>query len=218
MSARDALPPLRFLIYSDYLCPWCYNASVRWEKLEQEFEGRIELEWRSFLLRPRPEPGRNLEKFRSYTKSWRRPAAEEDAGQFQIWEGDTPPPTHSVPAQLAAKAAATLGPDPFRRMHRRLLRAYFDENRDISDRATLAALWAELELPEDALARMDDPELSKLVIEQHNEAIACGASGVPAVRLDGIEAVVTGAQPTATCRRWVERMLERRAPGAPGPG
>ena len=215
MTRKDSLPPLRFLIYSDYLCPWCYNASVRWEKLELEFESRIELEWRSFLLRPQPEPGRSLEKFRNYTKSWRRPAAEEDSGEFQPWEGDTDPPTHSVPAHLAAKAAASVGPDAFRRMHRRLLRAYFGENRNISERATLEALWTELELPKEAFARMDDPELSRLVLDEHNEALNCGATGVPAVRLDGIEAVVTGAQPTATCRRWVERMLERRAPEAP---
>ena len=95
-------------------------------------------------------------------------------------------------------------------MHRRLLRAYFKENRDVSDRATLEALWNELELPAEGFAEVDDPQLQALVIEEHNEAIACGASGVPAVRLDGIEAVVTGAQPIATCRRWVERMLARR--------
>ena len=190
----------------------------RFVVLGSEFEGRIELEWRSFLLRPRPEPGRSLEKFRAYTKSWLRPAAEEDSGEFQTWTGDTGPPSHSVPAHLAAKAAASLGTDAFRRMHRRLLRAYFTENRDISDRGTLEALWTELEFPKDAFARVDDPELSRLVIDEHNEALGCGATGVPAVRLDGIEVVVTGAQPTATCRRWVERMLERRAPEAPAAG
>ena len=218
MTSKDSLPPLRFLIYSDYLCPWCYNASVRWEKLELEFEGRIELEWRSFLLRPRPEPGRSLEKFRAYTKSWMRPAAEEDSGEFHTWTGDADPPSHSVPAHLAAKAAAGIGSDAFRRMHRRLLRAYFGENRDISERGTLEALWTELELPAPEFARVDDPELSRLVIDQHNEALACGATGVPAVRLDGIEAVVTGAQPTATCRRWIGRMLERRTSEAPEAG
>ncbi len=218
MTSKDSLPPLRFLIYSDYLCPWCYNASVRWEKLELEFEGRIELEWRSFLLRPRPEPGRSLEKFRAYTKSWMRPAAEEDSSVCHSGTGDADPPSHSVPAHLAAKAAAGIGSDAFRRMHRRLLRAYFGENRDISERGTLEALWTELELPAPEFARVDDPELSRLVIDQHNEALACGATGVPAVRLDGIEAVVTGAQPTATCRRWIGRMLERRTPEAPEAG
>ena len=107
-----------------------------------------------------------------------------------------------------AKAAASLGRDPFRAMHRRLLRAYFSENRDISDRATLRKLWDELELPPDAFERSEDPALLRLVIDEHNEAIECGASGVPAVRLEETAAVITGAQPIDLYRRWATRALE----------
>ena len=41
------MEPLRFRIYSDYLCPWCFNASVRWKRIAREFEGKVELEGRS---------------------------------------------------------------------------------------------------------------------------------------------------------------------------
>ena len=34
------MSPVRFIVYSDYLCPWCYNASVRLRRLESEYEGQ----------------------------------------------------------------------------------------------------------------------------------------------------------------------------------
>ena len=65
-------------MHSDYLCPWCYNAAVRIDRLERDTPGEVEIEWRSYLLRPKPSPGRDLERFRAYTHSWSRPGAEPD--------------------------------------------------------------------------------------------------------------------------------------------
>ena len=48
-------PLLRFVAWSDYLCPWCANASLRLHRIEDEFP-EIEIEWRSYLLRPAPRP------------------------------------------------------------------------------------------------------------------------------------------------------------------
>jgi predicted DsbA family dithiol-disulfide isomerase len=198
-------------VWSDYLCPWCFVAATRLAALEREFDGALELRWKSYLLRPRPEPGRDLEKFRRYTQSWLRAAQEEPAASFKPWSSDEGPPTHSVPAQLVAKAAAELGPDAFANIHAALLRAYFTENRDISHPETLAALWREAGLPEAALARADDPELLRRVIAEHTEAGELGVGGVPAVRLAGSDVAITGAQPTESYRRWIRKQLE---PGA----
>ena len=74
------MDPVRLTVYSDYLCPWCYNAAHRLERLEEEMEGHLELAWRAYLLRPRPEPGRDLHEFVRYTQSWLRPAAEPGPG------------------------------------------------------------------------------------------------------------------------------------------
>jgi predicted DsbA family dithiol-disulfide isomerase len=196
-----------FDVWSDYLCPWCHVAATRLAALEREFEGALALRWKSFLLRPLPAPARDLEKFRRYTGSWRRAAAEEPTAPFQIWASDEGPPTHSIPAQLLAKAAAALGPDEFERIHAALLRAYFAHSRDISKPATLAALWRESGLPEAGLARAEDPELLRRVMAEHDEALALGVGGVPAVRLAGAEVAITGAQPTETYRRWIQNNL-----------
>jgi len=141
-------------------------------------------------------------------------AEEEPRARFRPWEGDAGPPSHSVPAHLAAKAAAALGDAPGARMRERLFRAYFAESRDISDPTTLFSLWFELDLPGDGFDRCADPVLLRGVLSEHQEALDCGATGVPAARLDGQDFVLTGAQPEAVYRRWLERALAARAASA----
>ena len=199
--------PVRLVVYSDYLCPWCYNAAVRIERLEQEFGADLEVAWQSYLLRPRPQPGRDLERFRHYTRSWLRPAAEPDGGEFQVWQTDEGPPTHSVPPHLAAKAAGRIAPEAFRRLHRRLLRAYFGENRDVSAEATLRELWADVGLPEPAFEQTRDPALLEQVLAEHQEALERGATGVPAARMADDDIVIVGAHPYELYQRWVTRRL-----------
>jgi predicted DsbA family dithiol-disulfide isomerase len=201
------MEPLRLIVYSDYLCPWCYLGTVRLRRIGEEFGERVQFEWRSFLLRPEPDPRRTLEKFRAYTQSWQRVAAEPDAPAFRVWQSDAGPPSHSVPPHLVAKAAAAIGPDAFHRMHDRLMQAYFAENRDITDPATLLALWRELGLPEDAYGAAEQPALLQETIAQYNEALEHGIDGVPAVRVKGREGAVIGAQPVETFRHWINRIL-----------
>jgi predicted DsbA family dithiol-disulfide isomerase len=181
---------------------------VRLRELQVEFGDALELRWRSFLLRPHPEPGRDLEKFRRYTEGWLRAAAEEPAAEFQVWSSDEGPPTHSVPAHLVAKAAAELGRDAFESVHERLLHAYFVENRDISNARTLWAIWQEAGLVPEALERVTDPELLRRVAEEHNQALELGVNGVPAVQMEGNDVAITGAHPTETYRRWIRKRLE----------
>jgi len=195
------------VVWSDYLCPWCYVATVRLERLQAEFGDRLALEWRTFLLRPQPDPSRTLDAFRAYTQSWRRPAEEPDAPAFRPWATDEGPPSHSVPPHLVAKAAATLGPDAFHAMHARLLRAYFEENRDVTNARTLLALWCDVGLPEAEFVRVGEPAMLDRVIAEHNDAVRRDVGGVPAVMMVGIDTPMTGALPYDTYRRWVERRL-----------
>ena len=199
------------------------NADVRLRRLESEYAGRVALEFRAFLLRPEPRPpfqgdehrARALERFRAYSSSWERVAADSDAGELRVWASDEGPPSHSIPAHLVAKAAARLGQGPFRRMHERLLRAYFVESRDISEFETLRALWREVDLAEAGFDAHRDPALRREVLAEHAEAVELGATGVPAVRLAGNTAVIVGAQPLELYRRWIERTLDQstRRPG-----
>jgi len=200
--------PVRLVAYSDYLCPWCYVAAVRLHQLQEELGGDLEIEWRSFLLRPTPDPRRTLQKFKAYSESWRRPAEEEPSAGFRVWSTDEGPPSHSIPPHLVAKAAAAVSPAAFEDIHGRILRAYFVENRDITTRENLGAIWNEAGLPANALARADDPLVLRQVLEQHNEAVELGVGGVPAVREAGSDAAITGAHPLETYRRWIHKLLD----------
>lgn len=204
------MQPLRLVVWSDYLCPWCYVATLRLEELVRELDGRVALTWRSYLLRPEPDPRRTLDRFRAYTQSWLRPAEEVPPGTFQTWQGDAGPPSHSVPPHLYAKAAASLGDDAFHRLHRALLDAYFGNSRDITDEATLQAIWREVGLPESEVGRAHDPRFLRQTLDEHADALQRGLNGVPSVGVEGDDAFVTGAYPLEMYRRWVTRLLDRQ--------
>ena len=204
----DVAERVELIVWSDYLCPWCYVGAVRLRRLEEELGPPLAIEWRSFLLRPHVDPTRTLEKFRAYTASWTRPGAEPDAPAFRVWSTDEGPPSHSVPPHLVAKAAAALGPDAFRAVHERLFRAYFEENRDITNADVLGALWRDAGLPDEAFARAADRDVLRQVVDEHNDAVRREVSGVPAALMVGNDVPVMGAMPYETYRRWVVRALE----------
>jgi len=198
----------RLVVWSDYLCPWCRLAASRVARLEDEFGDRLVVQWKSFLLRPRPDPTVTLDRFRAYTRSWRKPAAEPDAPRFVEWASDTGPPSHSVPPHVLAKTAVALGDEAFRVVHQRLLDAYFEHSRDITDPAVLAAVWVEAGLPRAALALADDPAVVRAVDADHAEAVARGITGVPTAMLASANDVpVPGALPYESLRRWIARAL-----------
>lgn len=203
--------PIDLIVWSDYLCPWCYLGTARVRRLEEEFGDALRVEWRAFLLRPTPQ-ARTLEKFRAYTQSWLRPAGEAEAPEFRPWASEEGPPSHSVPAHAVAKAAAALGPDAFRAMHDRLLRAYFAESRDITDEDVERTLWREVGLAEGGFEVSAAPSTRAAIIADHQDALAHGVNGVPAIMMVGNDVPVVGAMPLDSYRRWIRRALDRGGP------
>jgi len=181
---------------------------VRVDLLKEEFGDQLKLDWRSFLLRPQPGNSRDLEKFKNYTKHWLKIAEDKPSGEFRKWQSDAGPPSHSVPPHLVAKAAAELSAEAFDRIHNALLKAYFSDNRDISAERTLRLIWDECGLDPSEFERSNNPQLLKSTIDQHNEALNCGANGAPAFRLAHNHAAIVGAHPVATLSRWIKKAIE----------
>jgi len=168
--------------------------------------------WKSFLLRPYPTE-KPLEKFRRYTESWKVPASQPDSGDFRVWSTDEAPPSHSVPPNVAVKAAAAQG--RFDVYHLALMRAYFFENLNVTDRTTLLDVAGRCEL--DLIrfeADLADEQIARAVLAEHNEAVELGITGVPTVLVDG-EIPVPGAQDLRFYRHIIERRLEQ-AQGSQG--
>jgi predicted DsbA family dithiol-disulfide isomerase len=180
--------------------------AVRLEHIVEEFQEAVEVTWRSFLLRPTPAP-RSLERFRAYTETWLRPASQAGGGRFRVWSSDEPPPSHSVPPQVALKAAARQG--GFDRYHRAVMDAYFWDNRNVSAAATLVEIAAGLGLEPATFERdLRDPALEREVLRDYNEAIERGIAAVPTVLVDD-EWQIPGSQDLAFYRRVIERRLSR---------
>lgn len=150
-------------------------------------------------------------KFVEYTTSWLRPAAMEPGASFQVWGSDSPPPTSSLPAQVAAKTMERFRPAASFDFHRALLTAYFTDNRDISDAEVLGAVAAECGVDAiDFKAAMVDnnDEMTRAVINDHNSAIERGVTGVPTVLINNVMAV-PGAQDVDAYATWIERIEAR---------
>jgi predicted DsbA family dithiol-disulfide isomerase len=167
--------------------------------------------WKAFLLRTESK-ATNQEKFVAYTESWLRPASVEPGAEFTVWSTDEPQPISSVPAHVAAKSVALIDPAASDAFHHRLLRAYFTENRTISDWAVLSDLAADVGLDRDEFLSFSaerERALAEEVIAEHNDAVQQGITAVPTMVIDEV-LPVQGAQEVDTIARWIERLLERR--------
>ena len=187
---------------------------MRVEQLEKTFGDQIEVEWKSFLLRPDNDGGdpAKHDKFVEYTKSWMRPAEAEPSLTFSVWATDNAQPSGSVPAQIAQKAMEEFAPEAAGAYHRRLMDAYFAENRTISDAQVLAELAADVDVdPGGFITHVVENEqrLAQVVIDEHNSAIQSGVTAVPTIVLDDV-LPVQGAQDLESYERWIERLLSRR--------
>jgi predicted DsbA family dithiol-disulfide isomerase len=181
---------------------------VRLEQVAEEYGDRVELIWRSFMLRPEPEE-RPMDKFVRYTESWERPGSMEDRVTFNRWSGDHEPPSHSLPSSVAGKVAETFGPEAARRFHHGAMRAYFTDNRTISDRQVLLDIARSADIDPDEFDRRwrdDEPEYVNRVVTEHNEAIGAGITAVPSLVV-GERYLVPGAVDVADYRQVIERYL-----------
>jgi predicted DsbA family dithiol-disulfide isomerase len=200
---------VEFTVWSDVLCPWCYNASVCLGRVQEDLRGEIDLDlrWKSYLLRPCPEP-KPMDRFRRYTESWRKPAGQPDAGEFRVWASDEPPPSHSIPPAVAVKASARQ--DAFDRYHHALMEAYFSRNLDVTARHNILAVAGECGLDVARFeADLDDPALAERVVADHNEAVELGISGVPCVVV-GEGFAMPGSQDRAVYANVARRLAARQ--------
>lgn len=167
---------------------------MRLAKLAAAAGPSVSIEWRSYLLRPEPEE-RSMESFTRYTGSWARPAElEPEAGFVVPWSQEHEPPSHSLPAAIASRVAATF-PDRWGAYHGALFHAYFVEHRTISDPTVLVELAARVGIDPHAFAERFNEHAATFAresIDDHNAAVQAGIGGVPAVVVDG-KYLITGA-------------------------
>ena len=163
----------------------------------------VEVHWRSFELRPQgspPIPPEYRERIAAVQPQLLAVARERygcaiNQGPFGI---------DSRPALIGAKYAESKGAGAA--YHAAVMRAYWQEARDIGDRAVLAEIAEAVGLPRAAfLAALDDPAFDAEVQADIDLAHAYGLNGVPALIFDN-RYLVSGAQPADVLRRIVAQI------------
>ena len=200
--------PLEIAVYFDYICPWCYVATMRLLMLKSEFGEKITINWKSYPLDPfgaRPKyplPLLNQGRIRA--------GAEEDGLNIRPWPEDQPMPSSSMPAHKSAKCAQMQGNEAFDHYHIALMKAYFSHCRDISDQQVLISLAEEAQLDLiEFIADFESDLPESRVLAEYEEAVNDGnIIGVPTVII-GERVVLEAAVPLELYRRAVQRLSQQ---------
>ena len=135
----------------------------------------------------------------------------EPRADFQPWSTQNAPPSGSLPAQIAHKIVVSEWPEMAMDMHYKLLKAYFSENRTISNWDVLADLVSSIGGDSGHFLSIVEEQreiFADAVISEHNEAINQGITAVPTVLINNV-LPVPGAQETETYINWISRIIER---------
>jgi predicted DsbA family dithiol-disulfide isomerase len=201
---------VRLDVFSDYQCPWCYNAAVRLRDVQQVYGDRVRLHWRAFPLIPGEQSDRRVTQ--KTREGWQRIGAEEPRACFAPPEIDAPLPSSSIPALTAAKCAELQGDAAFERFHARLFTALFRDHLDIGRPDVLRALAREAALDLTRFEADCAGEAYEAVLRDCAEGAAWfGVSGLPTVILNEKLSIV-GAVPADRYRLLIDWILA----GEPG--
>ena len=202
--------PVQIAVWSDYVCPFCYLELPVLDRLQAEFDGRIEVDWLAFELRPEPAP--TLDPDGAYLhRVWNEsvyPMAAERGLALRL----PPVQPRSRKAFEAAEFARERG--RFDPMHRALFRAFFEDGRDLADMDALVDIGRSADLDGRELREaLESARHAEKVLRDQRLAREFGITGVPALVVSSGDKgyLVTGAQPYDALRGVLDGALRAEA-------
>lgn len=207
---------LSISIYSDVICPWCLVGKRRLERALDEtgLRASTTIEWLPFELNPDMPPegvaraayraGKfGAEKSATLDREMTERGREEGIA-FAFDRMVRTPSTRKAHILIAHASRLNLGDA----LKEALMRAYFEEARDVGDEAVLLDIAEAQGLDRAAsTTALGDPDLLGSVLALERRAGEIGISGVPFFIVDGRWAV-SGAQPS---EQWVAWLRDRAA-------
>jgi predicted DsbA family dithiol-disulfide isomerase len=201
------LKKLKVVVYSDYICPFCYIGFHRIEKLKEKYN--LEVEWKPFELHPEiPKEGIITEKL-SFPKGYLEMVmanvqrlADEDGITFKL----SKKLPNSQMALYISEFAKKNG--KFDEFHKLVFDSYWKEGRNIGDMDLLLDLAESVGLDKNEIMdyiESDDP--SNKLKEASFELGRCGINGVPTFFIG--DEVVIGAQPYKVFEDVIERIIQK---------
>lgn len=195
----------RLEIVSDAICPWCWIGKAHLDAamaILAEDGLTFDIGWLPYQLNPdMPAEGVDrrayrTQKFGSWERSQELDAQVADAGRVAgvAFRHDLMARTpNTVEAHRLIRLAGPAGVQ--HDVVERLFRAYFQEGKDIGDRAVLAAEGEAAGLPPEALAAFTAGEAARTEVAAESRALAqAGINGVPSFVLDR-HLLFSGAMP-----------------------
>jgi predicted DsbA family dithiol-disulfide isomerase len=179
----------KLVIYSDYLCPFCYLGKASLEAYLETADESPEVEWRPFDIQGAKrgpdgeiEQGVDDGKDEAYFERAKQNVErlKEEYGVEMSW--DLPDGIDSWHAQKVALAVErSYDRETFQGFHQALFEALWREGRDIGDAEVLAEVADEHGIdPADVREAVDDDELDGELSDRFTEAHRRGVRGIPA--------------------------------------
>lgn len=195
---------LQVEIWSDIMCPWCAIGYTQFAKAAEQLKGEIELEirWMPFELNP-DAPAEGKRQDAHLAQVYGRTAEEVAAMRAQVedaaeragfpmrWSGagEEPPPMtwNTFEAhKLLRWALAEAGPAAQTRLKLALLKAHFQQRRNVSDREELLAIAQEEGLDRARAAEaLADDALATVVRLEEKRGRDAGINSVPSFVVAG---------------------------------
>ena len=204
-------------IVSDVVCPWCTVGYKRLEKAIAELgiQDKVEIEWQPFELNPTmPADGQNLnehmmEKYRMSPEQLKQTQqhmvnAANDV-DFDFNFDDKSLMVNTFEAHILLEYAKGFGKQTELKMQ--LMKAYFSEGKDVSDKNILKQALVDVGLnAEEALSKLNDEKAIEEVRTKQDYWKGMGISSVPTIVFNRKNAV-TGAQPVNALKKFISEML-----------
>jgi predicted DsbA family dithiol-disulfide isomerase len=201
---------LEVVVYSDYVCPFCYIGYHRIEKLKEQYD--LDIEWKPFELHPEtPKEGFPIEKLPFPREAFEiflanvKKLADEDG--LTIRSGGIM--SNSRLALYISEYARKKG--LFDQFHELIMKKYWIEGKDIGDLSLLLELAESIGLNRDEILKfIETNEPAKILKVAMAELQNYMINGVPTFII-GDSKIVIGAQPYEYFERVINQVLEEKA-------
>jgi predicted DsbA family dithiol-disulfide isomerase len=189
-------------VYTDFVCPWCYLGTRRIERLQREYEIRVD--WVYFPLHPdTPDEGIPIEALfagRGYDLDAMHVAMKNRMDAEGLpYEKRTHTYNSRLAQELARWAETKEGGES---LHEALYQAYFVDGQNLADPEVLARIAGSAGLPAGEARRVTSERIFREEVDRNwEDARRAGVTGVPTFAAGGRG--VVGAQPYEVLERLV---------------
>ena len=200
----------RVVVYSDYVCPFCYLGRASLRRYLDASDGDVEVDWHPFDLRARKrgpdgeidfsvDDGKDEAYYARARENVRRLAERYDVEMAREVATDV----DSLPAQAASLYVKEAHPERWPDFDEAVFEALWVDGRDVGDPDVLVELAEDVGLDGEEIGEaLHDESLRERVTEQFEAARRRGVTAVPTFVYDGHAA--RGAVPPEQLARLIE--------------